>query len=109
MDYCDGIDVYLVDAGNIVECLVYSYGKRHEALAEWLRDANSLHAGIEFLETLCCDVGKHQGYDIADDGGEETPCYALGHEVYHGTDEGEMLVVLEVDVHSARAAEQQQY
>ena len=32
------VNLYLVDAGDIVKHLVDDYSKRHEALAEWLRN-----------------------------------------------------------------------
>ena len=67
------VNLYLVDAGDIVKHLVDDYCKRHEALAEWLWNRDAIHAGIELLETLGCDVGKYQGDDVADDCCEESP------------------------------------
>ena len=103
------VDVHLVDAGHVVEHLVDGDGKRHEALTEGLGDADALHAGIEFLEAFGAHVGQHEGDDVAHDGGEEAPHDAAGHEVDDGADEGEVPVVPQVDVHRARAAQQEQH
>ena len=103
------IDVELIEAWNAVEHLTNADGDRREALTERLWDGYAFHAWIEFLELLGGHVGKDEGDDIADDGGEETPHDAVGEEIDYGTDECEMPVVPQVDVHRAcEASEQQQ-
>ena len=56
---------------------------------------------VEALELVGGIVGHDQGDDVADDGGEEAPQDAVAGEVDHGTDEGEVPVVPEVDVDRA--------
>ncbi len=87
------IDVELVEARNTVEHLTNADGDRCEALTERLWDGYTLHARVELLELLCRHVGKYEGDDIADDGGEEAPHDAVGKEIDHGSDEGEVPVV----------------
>ncbi len=103
------IDVELVEARNTVEHLAYADGDRCEALTERLRDGYAFHARIEFLEFLGGHVCKDEGDDIADDGGEEAPYDAVGEEKDDGTDECEVPIVPQVDVHRAcEASEQEQ-
>ena len=87
------IDVELIEARNTVEHLTNTDGDRREALTERLWDGYAFHAGIEFLELLGGHVGKDEGDDIADDGGEEAPHDAVGEEIDDGTDECEVPVV----------------
>ena len=68
------VDVNLVDARYVVQCLVDDDGEGHEALAERLWDGDAVHAFVEALELLGGEVGKHEGDDVADDGSEEAPC-----------------------------------
>ena len=93
------IDIELRETRNHIHCLVEEDGEWHEALAEWLRNGDTVQV-VVLLELLCGQICTYQCNDVADDGCKVPPKQTLTHhEVSHGTDKGEMPVVPEVDVH----------
>ena len=102
-----GIDVELRETWNKVEEFVEAYSERSEALAERLWNRNTIKV-VVFLELLCCEVGKHQSDDVADDSCEITPCKALVHyKVGNSTNKCKVPIVPEVDVDSTCCLSQQ--
>ena len=64
---------------------------------------------IVFLELVCRKVGHYQRDDIAHDSSKVAPDEALSHnEIGNGTDEGEVPVIPQVDVHRTGATCNQQ-
>ena len=97
-----GINIELRESGNLIQQPVDANGKSRETLAERLRNADTVHIIIVALELLGSQVGHHQCNDVAHDGSEIAPCQTLiHHEIGHGTNESEMPVVPEVDIHRA--------
>ena len=93
-------------SGSIKE-FVEAYSERSEALAERLWNRNTIKI-VVFLEFLCCEVGKHQSDDVADDGCEIAPCKALAHyKVGNSTNKCKVPIVPEVDVDSTCGLSQQ--
>ena len=93
-----GINIQLAHSGNLVEAPVETLGKGDEALAEWLRDGNTIEVLVILLELPCGQVGHEESDNEADDGGEEAPPYTSAGEIDHSADEGIMPVIPKVDV-----------
>ena len=102
-----GVDVEPVEAGNAVEPFVDESGKGYESLAEGLGNGNAFHLVVESLELVGCEVGKHKGDNVADDGCEEAPQDAVGSKIDYGADEGIVPVVPQVNVDGAGGLGQQ--
>ena len=102
------VDIYLVDSWNIVKNLVDDNSKRHETLTEWLWNADSVHARIELLKLLSCNVGKYEGDDVADDSCEESPTDRTSHEIDDSSDKCKVPVVPQVNVYCTSATDKQQ-
>ena len=104
-----GIDIQFRETRDTVEQPVDGDGKRGKTLTERLRNRDSLHILVVALETVGCQVSHHQRDDIAADGSEIAPKQALvHHEISHGTNEGKMPVVPQVDIHRAGTLRYQQ-
>ena len=96
-----GIEVELGETGDLLQQPADSQRKRHETLAERLRNRDAWQVVVA-LEAVGRKVGTNQRNHVADDGGEVTPQQALVEdEINHGANEGEMPVVPQVDIHRA--------
>ena len=96
-----GVNVQLGEAGYLVQPLIDEHGEGRDALAERLRDGDAVQV-IVFLELVRREVGADQCDDVADDGGKIAPCQAFtSYKVGHGTNEGKMPVIPQVDIHRA--------
>ena len=98
-----GIDIEFVETRNAVQEPPQADGKRRETLAErlWHGDARKI---VILLEPVGRQVGHDKGEDVTHDSCEITPEKALVEDkIDHGTDEGKMPVVPQVDVDSARS------
>ena len=92
------VDVELRETRNFIEQLIEDDGERHKALAEWLRNGDTIEVVI-LLEFLGCQVGAYQGDDVANDGSKIAPKQTLPHyKVSHGSDKSKVPIVPKVDV-----------